>query len=203
MKWLFTNIIVRNLLAAAIVSALLCFFVFRWLDSYTRHGESVEIPDVKGMTIEKAETVFAKISLDWQVIDSAFYSNLPAGAIIETLPAAGSKVKKGRTVFIRINSHEAQLTQLPEVKDMSQRQAVAILRSMGFENITVKLVPGPFRDLVVGLESSGREMQTGDKAPLTIPLDLIVSDGDGEMRDEAPAEGDSAEIEHPSEENWY
>ena len=37
------------------VVILLLFGVLKWLDVYTRHGEAVVVPDVKGMTVREAE----------------------------------------------------------------------------------------------------------------------------------------------------
>ncbi|MDR1371980.1 MAG: PASTA domain-containing protein [Dysgonamonadaceae bacterium] len=202
-KSILSNIYVKNLLAAFAILCLLCFFTMKWIESYTRHGEYVEIPNVKGLTVEKAETVFANSNLTYQVIDSAFYKNLLPGGIIETIPSAGSKVKKGRTVFLRINSVDAQLTALPEVKDMSQRQAYAILRSLGFEKIETRFVPGQFRDLVTGLESRGQTVNPGEKVPLDIPLSLLVSSGSGEPDMTDIINDSTVNTEHGDGENWY
>jgi hypothetical protein len=206
MKKILSNIYVKNLLAAVAILLLLFFIILKWLDAYTMHGESVEIPDVKGLTVEKAERVFAGMNLSCQVSDSAFYKEMPPGAIIETIPTVGSKVKKGRTVFLRINSVEIHLVPLPDVKDMSQRQALAVLRSFGFEKIKVRPVPGQFRDLVVGLENRGVEVKAGEKIPLDAPLELLVASGGGDdimdfindtIANPVQSENDS------DTENWY
>ena len=44
-----------NLIAMVAVVILLLFGVLKWLDVYTRHGEAVVVPDVKGMTVGEAE----------------------------------------------------------------------------------------------------------------------------------------------------
>lgn len=197
------SITVKNLIAALAVIGIVCFVALRWLDFYTQHGESVEIPDVRGITISEAEPLFARMSLSCQVIDSTFNSSLPAGSIIETIPSAGSKVKKGRRVFFRVNSIEAQLTPLPNVNDISQREARAMLRSMGFENLSVRLVPGQFRDLAIGLEINGREMKAGEKVPLNTPIVLLVSSGNGEADIEAVLNDTLVNPEYNEGENWY
>jgi beta-lactam-binding protein with PASTA domain len=179
-KSILLNIYARNLLLAVFILCILTYITLKWLSDYTKHGESVEIPDVKGMTITVAEPFFSQKNISYQVIDSAFYNDFPPGSIIETIPPVGSKIKKGRTIYLRINSYGSQTIDLPEVRDLSQRQASAMLRSLGFENVKIRMVPGAFRDLVLGLESSGREMNAGDKVFATMPLTLLVSSGNGE-----------------------
>lgn len=44
----------------------------QWLDSYTRHGEAVVVPDVKGMNLRIAENELDKQSLKSIVIDSSY-----------------------------------------------------------------------------------------------------------------------------------
>ena len=47
-----------NILAMAVVVVGLLFGVLKGLDIYTRHGEAVIVPDVKGMGVEEAEKMF-------------------------------------------------------------------------------------------------------------------------------------------------
>jgi beta-lactam-binding protein with PASTA domain len=68
---------------------------------------------------------------------------------------------------------------VPEVMDLSQRQALALLKSSGFENIQVKTVPFAYEDLVVGLEYNFREVRAGTKIPASALLTLKVSSGTG------------------------
>lgn len=174
---LFNNIYVKNLLLAIAVFLLLIFAVLKWLDVYTRHGQEVEVPVVKGMQVGDAVPFFENRSLKCLVIDSIFDKYALPGSIVETFPPMGSHVKEGRTIYITINSITAQLIAVPDVKEMSQRQALATLRSLGFENVQVKEVPGRYRDLVQGVELLGATVQPGDKLKGNSPLSLLVSSG--------------------------
>ena len=49
-----------NLIAMVIVVALVLFGVLKGLDIYTRHGEAVVVPNVKGMGVAEAEKMFRK-----------------------------------------------------------------------------------------------------------------------------------------------
>ena len=77
-----------NLIAMMAVVILLLFGVLKWLDVYTRHGEAVVVPDVKGMTVGEAEMLLRNHGLVCVVSDSNYVKNKPAGSILELNPAA-------------------------------------------------------------------------------------------------------------------
>ena len=199
LKKFFINIYVRNILLAIVVTVALILLTLWWLKVYTRHGESVEIPNLKGLTIEKAQSAFQDGNLNFQVIDSVFNRNATPGTIVETIPPIGTKVKKGRTIYITLNSFSSLMLTIPEITDRSQRQAVAILKSVGFEDVNVKQVPGSYRGLVVGLEAKGKPLTTGESVSITTPLTLLVSSGVGGIS----LSSDSIEIEDTTEESWF
>lgn len=185
----FNNIYVKNLFAAIVVVLVLAFVVLKWLDSYTQHGKSVEVPDVKGLQVNEAAPFLTNRGLRYQVVDSIYDRNSVPGSIVETIPAVGTKVKEGRNIYLTINSSMARTLTVPEVIDLSQRQAQAILKSIGFESVDTKSVPGAYQDLVVGLESRGVEVHAGERIPVTTPLTLLV--GSGTSEEDLSLSGDS------------
>lgn len=199
---LIKNPYVINLLLAVFVSCALIYGALKWLDSYTRHNEAVVVPDVKGLEVEDAAVFFKNSNLRYNVIDSVFSKDVKPGAIVELLPSAGSKVKEGRIVFITVNALTSQMATIPEVEDLSFRQAYALLRARGFENIEIEYVPGDFKDLAVAVTLRGRTLQKGEHVPLNSSLVLKVSSGEAEILEQdslsAPVESLDSE-----EENWF
>ena len=61
-----------NLIAMVVVIVAAAWGTLQWLDSYTRHGEAVVVPDVKGMNLRIAENELDKQSLKSIVIDSCY-----------------------------------------------------------------------------------------------------------------------------------
>ena len=47
-----------NIVAMIVVVVVMIFGVLKWMDVYTHHGETVVVPDVKGMTTEEAAKMF-------------------------------------------------------------------------------------------------------------------------------------------------
>ena len=161
-----------NLIAMVIVVALLLFGVLKGLDIYTRHGEAVVVPNVKGMGVAEAEKMFRNQGLTCIVSDSSYVKNLPAGCILEHNPAAGQKVKEGRTIYLTINTLSTPLSVVPDVADNSSvRQAQAKLIAAGFKLTENRMVSGE-KDWVYGVIYQGRQLQIGDKAPIGATLSL-------------------------------
>ena len=177
-----------NIIAMVVVVFVLLFAVLKALDMYTRHGEAVAVPDVKGMGVEEAEKVFRNHGLNCIVSDSSYVKALPAGSILEYSPAAGQKVKEGRTIYITINTLNIPLQTVPDVADNSSlRQAEARILAAGFKLAQIQYVAGE-KDWVYGVKYKGRQLTIGDKVPMGAVLTLMVGNG-GELQQEADSLG--------------
>lgn len=198
------NPFVFSLILAILIVVGLIYGTLVWLDSYTRHNEAVVVPDVKGLTMDKAVPFFESKGIHYTVIDSVFSKEVSPGAIVEIVPAAGSKVKEGRVVFVTINAKTSQMGIIPEVEDLSYRQANALLTSVGFTSIEVRYVAGDYKDLTKAVEYNGKVLQKGQQVPLSAHLVLIVTSDEMEMDstshqlDQAPVEALDSE-----EEKWF
>ena len=100
------------------------------------------VPDVKGMKLEDAAEFFGNNKLRYNVIDSVFSKDVAPGSIVELVPGVGSKVKEGRIVFVTINALTSQMAVIPEVEDLSFRQAYALLRARGFSSVEIEYGDG-------------------------------------------------------------
>ena len=127
--------------------------------------------------MQEAAQFFKSNNLRYSVIDSVFSKNVKPGAIVELVPKAGSKVKEGRIVFITVNAETAQMGLIPDVEDLSFRQAYAMLKARGFEQIEIEYVPGDYKALALAVELNGRVLRKGENVPLSAQLVLIVSSG--------------------------
>ena len=117
-----------NIIAMIVVMVVMIFGVLKWLDIHTHHGESVVVPDVKGMTVEEATKMFRNHGLVYVISDTKYVKDKAAGIILELKPGAGEKVKEGRTVYLTVNTLDVPLRAIPDVADNSSlRQAQAKL----------------------------------------------------------------------------
>ena len=169
-----------NLIAMPAVVIAIIFGVLHWLDDYTHHGQSIIVPNVKGLPLQQAEAEFNKKNLKTVVIDSNFVKGMPAGAVLEQKPTSGTKVKTGRTVYLTINTAEMPKVAIPDIIDNSSyRQAEARLRALGFKLTAPEIISGE-KDWVYAVKYLEKELTNGEKIPRESVLTLII--GDDEMK---------------------
>jgi beta-lactam-binding protein with PASTA domain len=164
------------------------------------HNKAVIVPDVKGLSIEEASVYLRDRGLRFNVIDSVFSKNAQPGAIVEVIPTIGSKVKAGRIVFITVNARNSQMAIIPSVKDLSYRQAYALLKARGFESIEIAYIHGNYKDLAESVELYGRTLEDGERVQLSAPLVLKVSNGLSQSLPPDTAEGEASNSEI---ESWF
>ena len=180
-----------HLIAAIVVFIVLIFFALQGLSVYTHHNKAIIIPDVKGLLIADASVFLENKGLRYEVVDSVYTKDVKPGAIADIIPAIGSKVKKGHILYITINAHTAQMAAIPHIKDFSLRQGEAQIHAQGFTSVEIKYVPGPYRDLIIGVQLHGKDLNPGELVPLT--SDLILKVGSGSFIPEESKQ-DSTEI---------
>ena len=82
-----------NIIAMVVVAVLIVVGTLKGLDIYTRHGEAVIVPDVKGMSVSEAEKMFRNHGLTCVVADNSSVRQAQAKLI-----AAGFKLTENRMV---------------------------------------------------------------------------------------------------------
>lgn len=186
-----------NLMAMVAVVLLLIFLLQQGLGLYTRHGEAIRVPDVKGMSLTEAGKVFRNHNLRMEVADSVYVKERPAGCILDQHPGAGQAVKEERIIYLTINTTNVPTKPLPDVADNSSlRQARDMLDNVGFKVVGIDSVAGE-RDWVYGVKWKNREVRAGDKLPVGAQLILVVGKG-GDGAEEQSEEGDDT-LPRPSE----
>ena len=189
-----------HLLIMAVTACIVVFITLRSIDVYTNHDQAVYVPDIKGLQIEDAAPFLAKSTLHYEIIDSIYSKEWMPGAIVELSPEANSKVKKNRIIYITINAKTEETAPIPEITDLSYRQAYALLKAHGFANVEMKYISGDFRDLAIGVEYGGQMVNSGTRVPLAGTLILVISDGN-------ILQLDSASVEKPEiiggGESWF
>lgn len=177
LRKLFGNYIVRHLMAMVLVVILLCIGIGFGLDAYTHHGEGIVVPDLKGMTYEKAYALLDEKGLAIVVNDSGYNKQLPANSVLAQTPAFGQKVKQGHIIYVTVNSPHSPTFAIPDIVDNSSlREAEARLMAMGFRLTTPQLIDGE-KDWVYGILCQGRRISNGDRIPIDYPLTLMVGKG--------------------------
>lgn len=109
---------------------IILWLTIKLLGVYTRHGEVQSMPDLSGLTTEQAEKTYGK-DYHFILIDSIYSKTQPAGSIVQQDPLPGSKVKQGRNVYYIIVAKTPEKTTMPNLNNLSLRQAIVLLESNG------------------------------------------------------------------------
>ena len=130
-KGILGNWIVRNLLLAALLIVGLLLVAQVGLGLVTRHNRTVTVPDFTNMTVAEAHEVARAGHVGVKVTDSVFVRRLGAGVVYRQQPKAGATVKKGRSIFLTINSIVPRKVVMPNLIGYSLNEARAELNNRG------------------------------------------------------------------------
>lgn len=168
----------KQLILALIIVGVLVFLLINFLDFRTHHGEEIDVPDLKKMKIEIAETKLEDLGLEALILDTIDYNpDFPAFSIVEQDPEVGEKVKDGRKVYVKINSGGYAMITLPDLEEKTYRQIQATFRGLGFKEGEIEYKPNLAKDLVLAVKLNGRVLKKGDKILKNSVLDLELGDG--------------------------
>lgn len=173
------HLIISNLLIMVVVTIILFVGFNIWLKSYTRHNQSITLPNVVNMTIDEAGQELGRYNLRCVVTDSLYVDSLAPGTVVLQVPEAHSTVKKGRTapIYLTINALSPRSIKLPYLTNVSVRQAESELKNLGFLNIVIQTKESPYKDLVLGVKCNGRDVKKGDEISVQEQIVLIVGAG--------------------------
>lgn len=149
------------------------------LSVYTRHGQSVTLPNLRGLKIDQAEALLQQKKLRYVITDTVFVDKLPKLAVAEQNPAPNSKVKEGRIIYISLNSDASATVLMPNLINSSLRYAETVLSGMGLVVGNVTYKPDIAQNAVLDQLWHGQSMQPGTKLPKGSSIDLVVGDGSG------------------------
>ncbi|MBR1877565.1 MAG: PASTA domain-containing protein [Paludibacteraceae bacterium] len=175
-----TYFVIANIAAAVIVAGIVLTCLIIWLRGYTQHGVEVTVADVKGLTREQAELILHDQGLNTQIVDSTYSSKVPFGTIVDQDPQGNSHAKAGRVVYLTINASGRPKVAMPNLQDMSYRQAETTLRGMGLRVDSVyEYEPSAYRDLVLDVKANGQSVQPGEMVELGTKVRLVIGFGKG------------------------
>lgn len=174
-----TAFVIKNLLFAVVIGLVLIGGVYVWLKHYTRHGEEMQVPAVCGMYIEEAQLTLQSMGLALQVIDSTYSNKVPLGTVVEQNPSADAFVKKGRPVYVIVNARSVRQVPVPDLRDVSYRQAEATLKALNLAVSDVVYEASEYRDLVLDVRKDGQSLEVGTRLPEGASVVLVVGQGSG------------------------
>jgi hypothetical protein len=164
-----------HILIAAGIFILICIITLFVLDSYTRHGTEEVMPNFVGMDSNELlnkETV----SKDYIIVvsDYLYDRNSQQGTVLKQDPHAGEMVKKGRKVYVTVASNTPPKVVMPQLQDVSLRQAEIMLKAIGLELAPVIYKASPYENAVLEQLYKGRVILPGTEVSTGETITLVV-----------------------------
>lgn len=159
------------------VGIFLLWLTTQWFDIWTRHGQEIDMPSVKGLSLYTAQEKLEAGGFEVELADSIYDAKVKPGNVVEQNPKVGSRVKKGCTVYLSINAFAPRQVLLPGLTDISFRQAKSVLDGLGITNVRVDTVPSDYQGLVLAVKRDGHRLMPGARIPINASIVLEVGAG--------------------------
>ena len=176
-KFIFSKAFAISLVLAVVIAVGLLFSVFAYMDDYTEHGVTYPVPELSGVMIDDLEALFDTTELNFQIVDSMYSNEIPRGSVAEQDPPAGSQVKKGRNIYLTVNAKLREQLGMPDLVNLSLRQAKAKLESFGLVLGELTYVPDIAKNAVLKQFLGEGEISSGKMVFKGTPIDLELGDG--------------------------
>ena len=184
-KFLTSSTFFKNLFFALVIVILFLAAFVKFLDFSTNHGEEIKVPNLSKMKLEIAEEKLDEEGLEVFLLDTVeFRPEFPPYSIVEQDPIAGSKVKDGRKIYVKLNAGGYAMVTFPDLKNKTFRQATNALRALGLVEGKLKYVPNLAKDIVLEVSYNGKPVKAGDKLMKNSKIDFVLGDGKDMFTDE-------------------
>lgn len=185
-NFILSKLFLKNLGIAILIAFCIIMILLLWLNIYTRHGQSLTVPDFFGLNIDETITLAKKSKMRYQVVDSIYTTLVPRGCIAEQNPKPGSKVKKWRNIALTINAFRPEMVAVPDLVDLPLRQAIALIEGSGLVMGTLRYKPDLSINVVLSQLYNGKEIVANDSLQKGSVVDLVLGKGLSNQRTPVP-----------------
>jgi len=179
-EYIKTKTFYKHLALSLITVAALVFGALKFLNAFTDHNESIEVPNFIGVKTTDISSFILGKNVRFQIIDSIYEDTKPRGSVVEQTPGAGFKVKNNRTIYLIVNAMLPAQVKVPNLKDASLRQATAILNSCGLKLGKLTYVPDIARNAVLKQFHKNKSITPGVYIPKGSVIDLVLGQGESD-----------------------
>ncbi|HXB91033.1 MAG TPA: PASTA domain-containing protein [Puia sp.] len=180
-KFLTTKPLWVNIIAGIVLLLLLLLLFLGSLALLTRHGKTMKIPGVTGMSYDDAKKTLESQGFDVLIQDSMYYDTIPPLRVLKQFPEADNLVKVNRTVYLTINRAQPPFVQMPNLVSMSLRNARLILLEYGLRLGDTIFKPDFARNSVLDQQIKGETIKPGTQVQQGSSITLVLGSGIGKV----------------------
>ncbi len=176
----------QNAIAAVGITIYQLLPNMRGFRTYTDDGVSIGIPDLKGKSSDEIATILDNLDLRFQIKDSVYSREVAPGTVLDQYPKSGMKVKENRTIFITLCALSQEMIPMPQLTDISYRQATSLIESSGLISGSITYQASEFPNLVLVQKVDGKIVRVGEKIPKGSVVDLTLGSDSNSPTSEVP-----------------
>ena len=178
LKFFISKTLIFLLLKAGFILVGFIFLLFVGLHFHTRQNNLIEVPDLYQFQLSDANEMLLDLKLNFEVIDSTHFNpEIPPFSVLEQQPRAFEQVKRGRKIYLTLNPSTYRKVSIPNVVQVTYRNAVTSLRAVGLEVGKITYRNNIGKDMVLALRFEGDEIEPGEKIPKSSKVDLVLGNG--------------------------
>ena len=176
----YINLFIVIALAIIIIEA-----VFFSLKDYTRHGEEIIVPDFLGKDCDSVLEQYSDV-FNFVLLDSVYSKSYPEGSFYQQDPLPNSNVKKGRNLYYVKVSEAPEKVVMPNLRNLSLRQAMVLLKSNGLKVSELEFVDHFAKNAVVEQRYDGEVIEPGTEIVKGSAVRLLVGYGRDDKKTHLP-----------------
>jgi beta-lactam-binding protein with PASTA domain len=177
LRFLFSKKFLKHLLLALGITIVLIWITLQSLSWYTKHDNYLIVPDFRGLSIQEVLGSQDNKNYQFSVVDSIYDLERPNGSVLSQDPYPGSKVKQNRMIYLTITTIIPEKTTMPELRDLTLRQAQTMLESSGLKLGRLLYIRSFDEDAVQNQLYKGMPINAGTVVDKGSLIDLTVGMG--------------------------
>ena len=178
LRFLISKSFFKQLFFAALCSVFLFLVTYFGLNIITKHNNYQKVPELRGISLIKLSDILEKEGLRFEIIDSSRYMpSMKPLTVISHIPFAGREVKRNRKIYLTVNPSGYRKITLPNIIQITKRNAVSLLKSVGFEVGEYTYRDNIGKDMVLEVMHNGKIIEPGVLLPKTTKIDLVLGNG--------------------------
>ncbi|MDB2567466.1 PASTA domain-containing protein [Flavobacteriaceae bacterium] len=182
-KYIFSKYFFKQLFKAIVLTLFFVLVLYFYLNITTNHNKYINVPELKGVNLNKAKVILEENNLSYIILDSALYNpDYPKFSVLEQLPKSNSQVKKNRKIYLTLNPSNYGKVSIPNIIQITQRSANSSLLASGLEIGDVSYENNIGKDMVLEILFNGNKLNIGDMVPKKSKIDLILGNGKTEEK---------------------
>lgn len=190
--FLTSKVFFKHVLAYILLVVLLFVGLSIFLGSYTRQGQTFDVPDFVGdkVNIQDIDLYMKEIPLAYEVVETVFRTDLPEGTVFFQQPGptarTGMQVKKNRSIKLRVSTR-SKMVEMPDLAGKASiRFAEQKLVNRGLKVSIEYVYSAEGKNQVLEQKYNGKRIEPGTIVPYGAKIVLVVSKGKGDAEIELP-----------------